>query len=273
VKYKVNPDIIFEKFFYIYNVNRKPTLFLLFLITSVKLFAWGPRGHKIVAQIAMKYMDQAVIDSVNSYLQDVSIVKAAYWMDEVKMNITYDFMEPWHYVNIPKDKTYVSTAQPNIVNVLEKLITTLKYTPSRKREDAKLSLKVLLHLVGDIHQPLHCGYGTDKGGNEVKLRFFYKSTDLHSVWDTEILEYQGISADDCINMISNLSEKDIRAMQEINVIKWMEESRNLLSHVYDFKGSKVAEDYVDRNTPLIKMQLVKAGLRLAAVLNQTFKKQ
>jgi hypothetical protein len=254
-------------------MNRRPALIMLLLIASVRLLAWGPRGHKIVAQIAMNYMDQAVIDSVNSYLQDVSIIKAAYWMDEVRMNTSYDFMEPWHYVNVPKDKTYVSTSQPNIVNVLEKLITTLKYTPSRKREDTKLSIKILLHLVGDIHQPLHCGYASDKGGNDVKIRFFYKSTDLHTIWDTEILEYQGISAEDCINMVSTLSEKDIKAMQEINVIKWMEESRNLLTKVYDFKGSKIAEAYVDNNIPLIKMQLVKAGLRLAAVLNQTFKKQ
>jgi hypothetical protein len=261
-----------QKIFYIYHVNKRAVLFLFLLTQTLFSFAWGPRGHKIVVQIAMKYMEKAAIDSVKSYLQDISMIKAGYWMDEVKMNMSYDFMESWHYVNVPKDKTYVATAQPNIINVLERVITSLNYTDTRKREDTKLSLKILLHLVADIHQPLHCGYAKDKGGNNTKLRFFYKATDLHSVWDSEILEYKSISAEDCMAMISDLSQKDITAMQEINVIKWMEESRNLLPRVYDFKAAKVDDEYVDRNSALIKMQLVKAGLRLAAVLNSAFVK-
>lgn len=221
----------------------------------------------------MKYMDKATIDSVNTYLQDVSMIKASYWMDEVKMNMSYDFMEPWHYVEIPKDKTYVATAKPNIINVLERVITSLNYTKTRKRDDTKLSLKILLHLVADIHQPLHCGYPKDKRGKNTKLRFFYKATDLHSVWDAEILEYKTITSEDCLALVSSLSDNDIAAMQEVNVIKWAEESRNLLNHVYDFKNAKIDDSYVDRNAALIKMQLVKAGLRLAAVLNSSFGKK
>ncbi|WP_317898822.1 S1/P1 nuclease [Aurantibacillus circumpalustris] len=250
-------------------MNRRFLLiFLLFGIIG-SASAWGPRGHKIVTQIALKYLDKSVIDSVNKYLDDISLEKAGYWMDEVVMNSSYDFMEPWHFIAIESDKTYVKTKDPNVVNVLENLISTLKKKKSSRKE-MFLSLKLLTHLVADIHQPLHCGFGKDKGGSLVKLRFFFKSTNLHEVWDSEILEYQSITAEDCLRLSSQLTKRDITTYQKVDVEAWMQESRVLLSYVYDYKGNKLDDEYLDKTTPIIKMQLVKAGLRLASVLNQTF---
>ena len=245
--------------------------FVLFFCFTGSVFAWGPRGHKIVAQIAKHYLDEAVADSVEKYLDDISIEKAGYWMDEVVMNSSYDFMKPWHFVAIESDKTYVRSKDPDIINVLENLISTLKQKKSSRKETF-LSLKILIHLVADIHQPLHCGFVKDKGGSNIKLRFFFKATDLHEVWDSEVLEYKGITAEDCLRLASNFTKRDLSTYQRIDVLNWMEESRALLSYAYDFKGNKLGDEYLEKVTPIIKMQLVKAGIRLAAVLNQTFKK-
>lgn len=252
-------------------MNRHVLVFLLVLFFITNASAWGPRGHKIVAQIALKYLDKSVIDSVEKYLGDISLEKAGYWMDEVVMNSSYDFMKPWHFVAIESDKTYVRTKNPDIVNVLENLIVTLKIKKSTVKENF-LSLKILTHLVADIHQPLHCGFVKDKGGSTVKLRFFFKATDLHEVWDSEVLEYKAITAEECLRLASNFTKRDIATYQRIDVMAWMEESRALLSYVYDFKGNKLSDEYVDKVAPIIKMQLVKAGLRLASILNQTYRK-
>ena len=252
-------------------MNRHVLGFLLFFCFIGSASAWGPRGHKIVAQIARQYLDKSVADSVDYYLEGMSLEKAGYWMDEVVMNTSYDFMKPWHFIAIESDKTYVRSKNPDIVNVLENLVATLKKKRTSKKETF-LSIKVLTHLVADIHQPLHCGFVKDKGGSLIKLRFFFKGTDLHEVWDSEVLEYQSITAEDCLRLASNFTKRDITTYQKIDVLAWMEESRALLSYAYDFKGSKLGDEYVEKVTPIIKMQLVKAGLRLASVLNQTFKK-
>jgi hypothetical protein len=251
-------------------VNKR--IFVLFLFFSLvsSAFAWGPRGNKILSQIALKYLEPSVIDSVEKYLDGISLEKAGYWMDEVVMNSSYDFMEPWHFIAIESDKTYVKTKEANVVNVLENIILTLKNKKSKAKE-MFLSLKLLTHLVADIHQPLHCGFVKDKGGSLIKLRFFFKTTNLHEVWDSEILEYQSITMEDCMRLASQITKKDIVKYQKVDVMAWMEESRVLLSYVYDYKGNKLDDAYLEKATPIIKMQLVKAGLRLASVLNQTFK--
>ncbi|MBL7933304.1 MAG: S1/P1 nuclease [Bacteroidia bacterium] len=244
----------------------------IFLGSFGTAFGWGARGHKIVAQIARQYIDKSVMDSIDAYLDDITFEKASYWMDEVKMNINYDFMLPWHFVSIEADKTYVRGKTPDIVVVLEKTINTLKNKKTTSSKETLLSLKVLIHLVADIHNPVNCGFVKDRNGKNVKLRFFFKSTTLHDVWEDEILEYQKLTAEDCLKLAGVMHKNDIVRYQKTDVLKWMEESRSLLSTVYDYKGAKLDDAYVDKAVPVIKMQLLKAGLRLAAVLNQTFSK-
>lgn len=252
--------------------KRFALLFVLLFGVFANSYAWGPRGHKIITQIAKTYLDPAVLDSIDHYLEDITMEKAGYWMDEVVMNSSYDFMKPWHVVAIEADKTYVRTKNPDIVNVLENLINTLKKRKTQSKTEILLSLKILIHLVADIHQPLHCGFAKDKGGNSIKLRFYFKSTNLHDVWDADILEYKAITTEDCMRLTYNLTKRDITQYQKVDILKWMEESRALLSYAYDFKGNKIEDEYVDKVTPIIKMQMIKAGIRLATVLNQTFKK-
>lgn len=247
------------------------SIFLCFASIN-SIFAWGPRGHKIISQIAQKYLNKSVADSVDFYLDDISFVKASYWMDEVKMNISYDFMKPWHFVTIPVDKTYVRTKNPDIINVLENVITKLKTKKAGPKNEVQLALKVLLHLMGDLHQPLNCGFARDNNGFNSKLRFFFKSTNLHDVWEFEILEYQSITTEECLALANNLSKAEITSMQSGDVMKWTQESRLLLADVYDFKGNKLGDEYLEKNSRVLKMQLIKAGIRLAGTLNQIYKK-
>ena len=251
----------------------KKIIFLLFLafLLPAFTFAWGSKGHKIVAAIAKQCLSKQVADSVQQFLGDMSFEDASVWMDEIKSDRQYDNMKVWHYVNVEKDKTYVKTKDPEVVNEIEIYTSVLKEKGTRDNSKINFALKVLFHLVGDIHQPLHCGYKADKGGNDIKLLFMGEESNLHKVWDSEIINATHITLNDCLSFCNALPVSEKKKMQTDNVETWMNESIALLPNVYDFKND-ITQDYIDKNEPLIEKQLVRAGIRLAMLLTESFKK-
>jgi hypothetical protein len=246
---------------------------LIFLIIQPHAYAWDGRGHGIVAGIAEAYLDSSVSDSVKKYLGNNSFEEAAVWMDEIRRDPTYDYMKPWHYINIEKDKTYVASPEDNIVNQLERILGVLRDGKKRKKSEVRMNLKILFHLVGDIHQPLHTGYGADRGGNTVEVLILGSNTNLHHVWDTDILDAKKITLQDCLKLASALSPEKRKALAKTDVLTWMNESRSYLPAVYDFKDNTIDKDYINKNAPVVLYQLVRAGLRLAEVLNTSLGKQ
>lgn len=247
-------------------------IFAIITVLTNTLFAWGKRGHEIVAQIAKHYLDKSVAKKVQSYLGKMSFEEAAVWMDQIKSNRSYDYMKPWHYINIDRDATYVKTSDPNIINALTDAINNLDINSYRTKEAINFNLKLVFHLIGDLHQPLHAGYGDDRGGNYALVKFRKKKTNLHFVWDESIIQYSNITVNDCIVFGNMLSPKEIKSIQKINPVEWLNDSRSLLPQVYNFKNGNLTESYIKSNTPLVKKQLLKAGLRLAAALNKAFAK-
>lgn len=246
-------------------------LFFLITLTSTESYSWGSQGHKIVAEIAYQYLDKATQDSVKKYLGDMSFQNAATWMDDMRSDPNFNYMKPWHYINVEKDKTFVKSTDENIVNELNKTIDELQRSKANK-ELVNLDIKIIFHIVGDLHQPLHVGYGTDKGGNSIDVIFQGKKSNLHKVWDSEMIYEKKITAEECLELASKLSAEEIREIQKIDVIKWMDESRSFLANVYDFKEGIIDQNYINMNTPIIEKQLTYAGLRLANILRKTFSK-
>jgi len=241
-------------------------------LQTTTCFAWGPEGHHYVVEIAKLYLDKGVEEKVQKVLGSMTFDEAAVWMDEIKKDHAYDNMKPWHYINIDKDKTYVKTDEGNVVNELEKSIAKLNSKKDLKEDEINLNIKIVFHLVGDLHMPLHDGYGIDKGGNDIKLDFIGKPKNLHYIWDMGIIEYKKITVDDCMKAGANFSKAEIKELQKIDVVKWMEQSRSYLKDVYDFKDNTITEEYITKSVPIIEKQIFIAGVRLAAILNQAFKK-
>lgn len=253
-------------------MKRKVVLsILLTVLFYVECNAWGAKGHKIVAQVAKSCLEQPIIDSVQHYLGNMSFEEASVWMDEVRGDHSYDYLKPWHYVNVEKDKTYVKVKEPNVVNQIEWAIEELKKNRGNK-DKMSFALKVLFHLVGDLHQPLHCGYADDKGGNEVQVRFYDRGSNLHKVWDSAIIERYELTTNDVLKYSGTLPKKEKDEMQSTDVVAWCNESRELLNGVYDFTNNKLGSDYSEKNLIVIKKQLLSAGVRLATILNKSFKK-
>ncbi len=151
---------------------------------------WGQNGHRIVGDIAADYLTPEAREEIDRVLGHESIAIASTWMDNIKSDPAYDHTHDWHWVTIPDGMTYKETKKnPNgdLINTIRTFIKELK-SGSLTAEEEKKKLKMLIHLVGDIHQPLHVGNGEDRGGNNTKVEWFYDDSNLHRVWDSEMID-------------------------------------------------------------------------------------
>jgi len=247
--------------------------FLLTLIISpATAFAWGKQGHALVAEVAFNYMDKNTKKIVLQYLDGMNIEDAANWMDNVKSDHSYDFMRAYHYVNFDRGANVVESNGDNIIYQLNITIKELQNKSNLSKEEINTKIKILFHLMGDLHQPLHIGYGEDKGGNSMQINYNSKGTNLHSLWDSGIIEHKKITLSDCL-MSKKYSKNEIRALQKINVVNWSIDSRSHLAQIYKTGGNEINDEYVDSCVPIIENQILKSGIRLAGILNEVLKKQ
>ncbi len=237
------------------------------LCLPIACLAWGSDGHKMMAKIAEDYLDNHVKDSIRYYLGGEDFPDCSVWMDEIKSDSTYDYMFQYHYINIPEGEEYRPTENPNIVNQLQAVIERLQHREGRTKEEIAVDIKILVHLMGDLHQPLHAGYAVDRGGNDVKVSFVGEESNLHKVWDIDIIEDQRINIDSCYKWLGDYSVKE----EKTDIVKWMKESRNNLKPAYeDVRNGKVDKTYVLKYKPLIEQRLLQSGLRLSNILNEVF---
>ena len=241
------------------------------IVMPSKTFAWGRKGHGLVAEIAFSLTDSATKQQVQKYLGSTTIEQASTWMDDVRSDHQYDYMKSWHYINIDKGTVYTETTGDNIINALNKSITALEHRDGMSNDDIKKNLMIIFHLVGDLHMPLHVGYSQDKGGNDIKVNYLGKESNLHRVWDTDIIESENITLNDCLLRLSRYDKNEVEQLRNINIEEWTHEPRALLYNVYDFKNNDIDQVYVNRNKEVVENQLLLAGIRLSAVLKEIFK--
>jgi hypothetical protein len=255
----------------------KPLFFLLLgSLSTLPNFvsAWGKEGHGMVAEVAFHYLDDSTKARVLRNLGNLSIEEAATWMDDMRSNSYYDYMRTWHYINVEKGQTYApADTERDVLVILNSAVHELLNRNSLKKRNVKEDLYLLFHLVGDLHQPLHVGYGVDKGGNTIDVSVLskHRRTNLHKLWDSEIIEVKKIKLEDCLAQRDSLSAEDVAENQKIDILGWMNRSRGYLDAVYDFQDGFIDQSYVDKNAVVIEKQILCAGLRLATVLKTAFK--
>lgn len=252
---------------------KSATFFLLctlLLATPPKARAFGPEGHRIVVNIAMQYLSPEAKKRVLQILGATTPEDAAVWMDEMRDDTAYKFMKSWHFINIEKGKSY-QPGKNNIVWALEKVYGELQRPEILSKKARKEDLMILIHLMGDLHQPLHVGYASDRGGNEKKIDYKGYKTDLHRFWDSNIIWNTHITADACMKLSKVTSKNIMKVTFAPNqFLAYMNESRSLLPKVYAFDGETIDQNYVMQNKQVIMLQLLRAGQRLGIVLQQLF---
>lgn len=241
--------------------------------TANEASRWGQIGHRATGLIAEQYLTEKAAEEVKRVLGHQSLAEVSTWMDEVRSDGRYDHMAPWHYVTIPEGETY-ETAEKNedgdIIWAIDKVVNELKEGGLTSEQEAE-NLKVLVHLVGDLHQPLHVGNGTDRGGNDVKVEWFWESSNLHRVWDSEMIDDKQLSFTELSGFINHPTGQQIEEWQSSLVLDWAYESQDLLPQVYDIPENKeLSYEYSYKNWDTVEERLLKAGVRLAGLINEIY---
>ena len=254
----------------------KRTFFPAFIIAIATLspqfsFAWGHKGHSLVAEVAFSQLNESTKTEVMKFLDGKSIEDAANWMDEIRSDHTYDYLKPLHYINIDKGEQFNPSSTENIYSEINRILTDFKSMDKLRDEQIQFDLLELMHLFGDIHQPLHCGYGSDKGGNTVQVSFLGTGSNIHKVWDSEMIDYKKVTLQDVLQSNHYTSEQ-IASIKKAPVEAWIKESRSYLDNCYAFKSNKIDDAYVNANIGIVESQIDKAGIRLAALLEEYFGK-
>ena len=255
---------------------RYTLFFLAFFLSTLICRAddWGRTGHRTTAAIAEVYLSAKAKKNIEDLLGRETLVTVSTYADEIKGDASMRKYSPWHYVNIAPGKTYAQD-EKNPAGDLIVGINTCKQklndtaTPDKEKI---FYLKMLIHLIGDLHQPLHTGRAEDKGGNDIQVRWYDSGTNLHSVWDTKIIESYGMSYSELAKNFGTRSKTDYKKYSEGTLIDWVNESRKLADTVYASAkvGQKLGYDYQDENIAMVTKQLKIGGIRLAAVLNDIF---
>lgn len=277
-------------------------LVAMFLCAGTGAHAWGTKAHLVIGMLAEERLTPAARAAVTTILAGEDLASASLWMDAMrdsqdKREFWTRYAANWHYVNIAHGSDYsASPKNPrgDAYLALQACVAILLGEPlpagpvveglelyfddfdARSPEARQFALKFLLHILGDLQQPLHSGFAEDRGGNQVELRWFGEPTNLHSLWDTLLLEQQRRSAEETSRRLSERIGRtpgsDIRAMESADPLIWMQESQRLLERIYarHADSNELGDAYAAEFVPTVEAQLVKGGLRTAYFLNSIF---
>ena len=251
------------------------------LAGSLPALAWGPEGHDLVARIAEAQLTPAARARIAEILgPNATMASVSSWADQVRRQRSAS--GPWHYVDIPIDKPHFDRkrdcAKDDCVVAQIELEKAALRNPATAADARREALMFLIHFIGDMHQPLHSSDNKDKGGNDVHVVFFDRSGNLHGTWDSGLLGRLG-KEDDLFPVLLKEAEAHAKDWSKGNPRKWSEEAhREAQKTVYGKlpkaePGAAVTlgADYEQAADPLVRVQIEKAGDRLAHTLNEIFK--
>ena len=246
------------------------------LVLSNQALGWGQTGHRVTGNIADQYLSDAAKAQISALFPQESLAEISTYADEMRSHPSTFWKKtasPWHYVSVPVGKKYAEIGAPeegDAYTALTAFSQTLKDNDA-SIEDKRLALHFIVHIIGDLHQPLHAGNGTDRGGNDVKLKFFWQDSNLHRVWDSQMIDGKQLSYTEWSEWLSQKISPEMAAeWNEPDPLVWIEESTGLRDKLYP-ESDDISYDYQFQHLPTVKSRLQQAGVRIAAYLNQVFK--
>ncbi|WP_232280445.1 S1/P1 nuclease [Sphingomonas sp. PAMC 26605] len=239
------------------------------------VFAWGKTGHRIVGAIAETYLTPQAKVGVAHILGPESMAEASTWPDEMRASPDAFWQKdagPYHIVIVPKGKSYAEVGAPlqgDAVTALKQFSATVR-DPGASLADKQLALRFIIHIVGDLHQPMHVNNGIDRGGNDVKLTFGNRDTNLHALWDSGLIDQEQLSYSEWTAWLRpKITPAMHRKWNSAEPLIWIAEGAEVRDRLYP-DAPRITPVYALTNKPILEEQLEKGGVRLAAYLNQLF---
>ena len=249
------------------------------LVLSLSLISWGVVGHRSIGQIAENHLSKKAKIAVKEILGSESLAMVSTYPDEIRSYKQYAYTAPWHYVNVAHGltseqfkKELVGMEKANIYKAILNCTNDLK-SSTKTKEEKVFALKFLVHLVGDLHQPMHTGRSEDSGGNAIKVKLMRKESNLHGLWDSGLIDYAGMTYKELAQACDDVPKQDKLAWQKDDVATWAFESYIISQQLYAEAAvnPEFDYDYYPKHADLIKKRLAQAGIRLAGVLNEIYK--
>lgn len=235
---------------------------------------WSKTGHRVIGEIAEEHLTKKAKRAIDKLLNGKNLASVANFADEIKADSTYRKFSAWHYVNFPADKKYTEVEPSkygDLVIGIQKSIEIIENRESSDQEKA-FYLKMLIHLIGDLHQPMHIGRLEDKGGNDIQVQWFNRGSNLHKIWDANMIDDYGMSYTELAASLPKLSNDQMEQIEKGDALDWVEESQDIANQLYGSVevGEKLYYRYSYLWWDTVETQLQKGGIRLAKVLNDLF---
>ncbi|MBR6035226.1 MAG: S1/P1 nuclease [Paludibacteraceae bacterium] len=255
-------------------------------------WAWGQEGHRIIAKIAYDHMSRKARKSVDRIMGQRGIIYWANWPDEIKSDTIYaqSIKDGWHYQDLESGLSdslvmdalvHYRSVGGNLFRALDSLkaimrdveTSRLRDLERAKRVQTEHVLRFIVHLSGDRYCPMHLAHMDDKGGNAVKMQWFGRNTNLHSVWDTKLIESQGYSYTEYAQMIEDEFGWKRKAIEQATDEELLRQSYHMVEDIYRYQETwdENTYHYIYRWHKDCEEQLYIAGIRLAKLLNAIFK--
>ena len=251
----------------------------LFMLNSTEALAWGTTGHRIVVKIAENHLSGKAKRQIKKIIGKQPLAYWANWGDFIKSNPDWKMADSWHYLNFPQglneldfEENLKSSSDENLYKRTLIIIDELKNNQNLSLQKKQEDLYFLIHLIGDAHQPLHVGREEDLGGNKIEVEWFRSKTNLHSLWDSKLVDFQQYSYTEYAEVLDFHDKKFNQNLIQGNLNNWLFDSYQKAEIIYaNVKpGDNLWFNYNYDNVSILEEQLLKGGLRLAKVLNEVF---
>lgn len=250
------------------------------ILSSVYSYAWGLTGHRVIAEIAQNHLSGKAKRELKKMMGKEKLAYWANWPDFIKSDTTgvWKQASPWHYVNIDPQSDFKSFEQNLKAQAGPSLYTQIKVLSSQIKDektsekDRKIAVIFLIHMMGDLAQPMHTGRSEDLGGNKINVTFFGDKTNLHSLWDGKLIDSQKYSYTEYAKLLDIKSKQEVKDIQAGTLEDWLYDSHKIANKIYAQTpaDSKLSYDYEYKFNSTLERQLLYGGLRLAKVLNDVF---
>lgn len=251
---------------------------MLISLLPLQTMAWGMLGHRIVGQVAESYLTRKTNREIRKILGNESLAMASNWADFIKSNPSYKYLDNWHYINLPAaleadrvQGSFINDTATNAYTKIQFLSAELK-NKALAQDKKVMYLRLLIHIVGDIHQPMHTGRFEDLGGNRVQLTWFGQPTNLHRVWDSDLIESEQLNYTEYTKAINFIDKSRLFSLQSERPAQWIADSYKISEQIYSGvkSGDKLSYRYIYDYISIANNQLLKGGVHLSTLLNEIF---
>ena len=256
---------------------RKLIIICLAALLALPTLAWGPEGHRIIAQVAYNYMSKKAVKQVDNVLGTHGMVYWATWADEIRSDTIYPNSYDWHFQDLEAGMTdaevaAVMTDYPAVGGNMYRALDSL-YSLLQKDKTNRDALRFMVHLSGDRYCPMHQGHILDKGGNSIKLNWFKTPTNLHRIWDEDLIRFRGYSVTEYAQLLIDMYGPECQAIEQARPEDLLISTYHITSEIYEYQKTWNGNvyNYVYHWKEPMERQLYIAGVRLAMVLNELYK--